>query len=131
MPKSFVDELVSDATTDLPERFFDRFVFNRKQTANRRFARRRLFLSLLRYSKLFASRQSGRSRLPTRSDQAPTAMRPSAPSSCDAVISTPAAPGDQPRSLISQTSPYVHTTNCGTTSSTDTSCTRSSREEVR
>src|ERR1700712_2226705 len=31
-PKSFADELVSGATTDLPERFFDRFVCNLHQT---------------------------------------------------------------------------------------------------
>ncbi len=60
-------------------------------------------------------------------------MRPNAPSTWAAVTSTPADSGDQPRSIINHTRVNVHTTHCGTTSSTDTAWMRhsTSRAAVR
>ena len=62
----------------------------------------------------------GRSRDPIQSDQRPAATRPSAPSTWATVTRPPADAADQPRSVMSHTRVKVHTTHCGTTSSTDT-----------
>lgn len=66
------------------------------------------------------TQRSGLIRLATMSESWPAPIRPTAPATWVPVTSAPAAPGDQCRSWTSQTSAKVHTTNCGTTSSTDT-----------
>ncbi|OBK41472.1 hypothetical protein A5657_00595 [Mycobacterium kubicae] len=63
---------------------------------------------------------TGCMREPMRSDQRPTAMRPTAPSSWEMVIKPPAAATDQWWWLISQTSMKVTVTVCGIISSADT-----------
>jgi len=67
-----------------------------------------------------AMMRTGRIREPTRSDQRPTAMRPSAPSSCETVTKAPAAATDQPWWFISQTNMNVTVTVCGIISSAPT-----------
>ena len=62
----------------------------------------------------------GRSRDPVLSDQRPAAIRPPAPRICAKVTIAPAEAADQPRSVISHTKANVHTSACGTTSSTET-----------
>ncbi|OBG73675.1 hypothetical protein A5700_06060 [Mycobacterium sp. E1214] len=59
-------------------------------------------------------RRTGCIREPIRSDHRPTAIRPSAPSSCDSVTRPPAAATDQCRLRMSQTSMKVTVTVCGT-----------------
>ena len=71
-----------------------------------------------------ATQRSGRTREPTMSESCPTAIRPRAPSTWVTATSAPAAAADQSRSCTSQVSEKVHTRNCGTTSSTETPCTR-------
>lgn len=61
--------------------------------------------------------RSGRSRLPARSDQYPTASRTAAPPTPTAANIAPAAGASQPLSSTRYTSPKVATANCGTTSS--------------
>ncbi|ORV00200.1 hypothetical protein AWB93_10305 [Mycobacterium bohemicum] len=61
-----------------------------------------------------AMMRTGRIREPIRSDQRPTAMRPSALINCATVTRTPAAATDQFRFLISHTSMNVTVTVCGT-----------------
>ena len=61
----------------------------------------------------------------------PAAIRPSAPRTCATVTSAPADSADQPRSAISHTRVNVHTTHCGTTSSTDTAWMRHSTDDPR
>ena len=73
----------------------------------------------------------GRNLDPTRSDQRPAAIRPSAPRIWETITNTPAEAADQPRSVISQTRANVHTMACGTTSSTDTAWIRHSSGEPR
>jgi hypothetical protein len=67
-----------------------------------------------------ATVRTGRIREPTRSDQRPTRMRPSAPSSCEMVTIPPALAADQPWWFISQTSMNVTVTACGIISSAET-----------
>jgi hypothetical protein len=74
---------------------------------------------------------TGCMREPMRSDQRPTPIRPSAPSSCEAVITPPAAAIDQPSFLISQTSMNVTVTVCGIISSADTAWIRHSTKDPR
>ena len=73
----------------------------------------------------------GRRRAPIVSDHRPAAIRPSAPRICETVTRTPAAAGDHPCSLIIHTSAKVHTSACGTTSSTETAWMRHSVCEPR
>ncbi|OBG22692.1 hypothetical protein A5764_12405 [Mycobacterium sp. 852002-51057_SCH5723018] len=78
-----------------------------------------------------AMMRTGRMREPTRSDQRPTAMRPSAPSSCESVTKPPAAAIDQRWSFISQTSMKVTVTVCGIISRPPTAWMRHNTDDPR
>ena len=73
-----------------------------------------------------AIQRTGCNREPTRSDHRPAAIRPAAPDNWAIVTTSPAEPADQPWPLINHTRVNVHTTHCGTTSSTDTAWIRQS-----
>jgi hypothetical protein len=75
--------------------------------------------------------RTGRIREPTRSDQRPTAIRPSAPSIWVRVINPPAAATDQPRWCISHTSMNVTVTVCGIISRPATAWMRHSTNDPR
>ncbi|ORW96218.1 hypothetical protein AWB92_07615 [Mycobacterium sp. IEC1808] len=74
---------------------------------------------------------TGCMREPMRSDQRPTATRPTAPSSCDSVTSPPAAATDQWWWFISQTSMNVTVTVCGIISRPATAWIRHSTDDPR
>ncbi|BBX72779.1 hypothetical protein MSHI_06850 [Mycobacterium shinjukuense] len=75
--------------------------------------------------------RTGRIRDPTWSDQRPTAIRPSAPSSCEMVTKTPASATDQPWWFISQTSMNVTVTVCGIISNAEAACIRHKTDDPR
>ncbi|GAA3244752.1 hypothetical protein GCM10020256_70830 [Streptomyces thermocoprophilus] len=70
------------------------------------------------------SRRIGRTRLPTRSDQRPAAIREPAPSTWATASSWPAWTALQPRTSTRNTIPNAPAVNCGTHSSALEACTR-------